>query len=116
MRASKNTSQIKGLKAEQIVCDFYIAKGWEIFSRRTIINDTEIDLIVLKGERKIILEVKHLDNLWRAFERVHRNQIKRLKRVIFGLRASERNIKVDGYVVFVTVEAKLHFISVDEII
>lgn len=113
---SLNKSQIKGLRAEQVVRDFFISRGWEIISERSIIEDTEIDLIVMKDQRKVILEVKYLDNLWRAFERVHTNQIKRLKSVLFGFRMRERNIKIEGYVVFVSQSNSMKFISLDEII
>lgn len=98
-----------------LVRDFFIGREWQVCDQRTIIEDTEIDLIVVKDRRKVMLEVKYLDNPWRAFERVHRNQIRRLKRVLHGMRLRERNIKVEGYVVFVNSEKKMDFISLDEV-
>lgn len=77
-----------------------------------------MDLVVEKEKRRVLLEVKYLDNSWRAFERVGTKQIQRLKYVLLGERRRNRvrNIKVEGCVVFVLNDAKLHFISLDEII
>jgi Holliday junction resolvase-like predicted endonuclease len=113
---SLNKSQIKGLQAEQRVRDFFISRKWNIVSERSIVDDTEIDLIVDQHDRKVILEVKYLDNHWRAFERVHTNQIKRLKKVLLSERLRTTYKKIEGYVVFVSSDGSMKFISLDEII
>ncbi|AZZ36882.1 hypothetical protein CIK05_08795 [Bdellovibrio sp. qaytius] len=114
----KNTYKFhkRGVDAEAIVQSYFLCRGWSVSSMRTKFDGVEVDLIVEKDNRRVLLEVKHLDNSWRAFERVGTKQIQRLKYVLLGMRKRARNIKVEGYVVFVLVNEKLHFISLDEVI
>jgi len=95
---------------------YFQSKGWRVSSERTKFDGVEVDLIVEKENRRVLLEVKYLDNSWRAFERVGTKQIQRLKYVLLGMRKNLRNIRVDGYVVFVLQDGKLQFISLDETI
>jgi Holliday junction resolvase-like predicted endonuclease len=104
------------MAAEAVVRKFFLSKGWSISSERTKFDGVEVDIIVEKDKRRVLLEVKHLDNTWRAFERIGTKQIQRLKYVLLGLRKIERTLKIEGYVVFVLNNEKLHFISLDEII
>lgn len=96
--------------------NFFLSRGWSISSERTKFDGVEVDLIVEKENRKVLLEVKYLDDTWRAFERVGTKQIQRLMYVLLGMRKKLRNIKVEGYVVFVLKDGKLQFISLDELI
>lgn len=118
--ASKNTYKFheRGEHAELVVRKYFLSRGWRISAERTKFDGVEIDLIVEKENRRVLLEVKHLDQHWRAFERVGTKQIQRLKYVLLGQRRKNcvRNIRVDGYVVFVLPGEKLHFISLDETI
>ena len=118
----KNTSKItdkfheRGVLAENHVRKFFLSRGWSISSERTKFDGVEVDIIVEKEKRRVLLEVKYLDDSWRVFERVGTKQIQRLKYVLLGMRRRERNLKVEGYVVFVLRDGKLQFISLDEII
>lgn len=122
--ASKNTSKLtdkfhqRGADAEAVVRKYFLSNGWSISSERTKFDGVEVDLVVEKEKRRVLLEVKYLDQYWRAFERVGTKQIQRLKYVLLGERRRNcvRNIKVEGYVVFVLSDGKLHFISLDEIV
>lgn len=96
--------------------NYFLSRGWSVSSERTKFDGVEVDLIVEKGNRQVLLEVKHLDDSWRVFERVGTKQIQRLKYVLFGKRKRLCNIKVEGYVVFVLRDGKLQFISLDETI
>lgn len=117
---SKNTYKFhqRGVDAELVVRKYFLSRGWGILGERTKFDGVEVDLIVEKEKRRVLLEVKSLDCSWRAFERVGSKQIQRLKYVLLGERRRNcvRNIKVDGFVVFVLSDEKLHFISLDEII
>lgn len=97
---------------------YFLSRGWSIASERTKFDGVEVDLVVEKEKRRVLLEVKCLDNSWRAFERVGTKQIQRLKYVLLGERRRNcvRNIRVDGFVVFVLQDGKLQFISLDETI
>ena len=95
---------------------YFLCRGWSISNQRTKFEGVEVDLIVEKAGRRVLLEVKFLNHSWRAFERVGTKQIQRLKYVLYGMRKRERLLKVEGYVVFVMPDAKLHFISLDEVI
>ena len=95
---------------------FFLSRGWSISSERTKYDGVEVDLIVEKEKRRVLLEVKYLDDSWRAFERVGTKQIRRLKYVLLGMRKRERHLKIEGYIVFVLRDGKLQFISLDETI
>lgn len=116
--ASKSTCKFheKGEEAEAIVKNYFIHRGWSLSSERTKFDGVEVDLIVEKQNRRVLLEVKQLDSTWRSFERVGTKQIQRLKYVLLGMRKRERSLKTEGYVVFVLTDRKLHFISLDEVI
>lgn len=95
---------------------YFLCRGWSISSERTKFDGVEVDLIVEKANRRVLLEVKYLNHSWRAFERVGTKQIQRLKYVLLGMRRHERLLKVEGYIVFVLPDSRLHFISLDEVI
>lgn len=113
---STNIFHERGEAAEAFVRNLFLSRGWHILNDRTKFDGVEVDLVVEKNKRKVLLEVKHLDNTWRVFERVGTKQIQRLKYVLLGLRKREREMKIEGYVVFVLPNQRLHFISLDEII
>lgn len=115
---SKTTSKFheRGLLAENHVRQFFLSRGWSISSERTKFDGVEVDIIVEKEKRRVLLEVKYLDDSWRVFERVGTKQIQRLKYVLLGMRRRERHLKVEGYIVFVLRDGKLQFISLDETI
>ena len=111
----------KGADAEALVQSYFLSRGWSVFSQRAKLEGVEVDLIVEKAGRRVLLEVKLLDHSWRAFERVGTKQIQRLKYVLFGMRKhvlkdNDLSLRIEGFVVFVLPNAKLHFISLDEII
>lgn len=111
----------QGQDAEAFVQSYFLCRGWIISSTRTKYEGVEVDLIVEKASRRVLLEVKYLNQSWRAFERVGTKQIQRLKYVLLGMRrqaasSGERLLKIEGYVVFVLPDGKLHFISLDEVI
>ncbi|MES2801368.1 MAG: YraN family protein [Bdellovibrionota bacterium] len=114
----KNTYKFhqRGAEAEASVQSYFLSRGWSISSQRTKFDGVEVDLIVEKANRRVLLEVKYLDHSWRAFERVGTKQIQRLKYVLLGMRKKSGQLKVEGYVVFVLNDRKLHFISLDEVV
>ena len=106
----------QGKEAEAVVQSYFLCRGWSISSARSKFDGVEVDLIVEKANRRVLLEVKYLNHSWRAFERVGTKQIQRLKYVLLGMRRQERLLKIEGYVVFVLPDKQLHFISLDEVI
>lgn len=116
--ALKNTYKFheRGFLAENHVRKFFLSRGWSISSERTKFDGVEVDLIVEKEKRRVLLEVKYLDDSWRVFERVGTKQIQRLKYVLLGMRRREQHLKIEGYIVFVLRDGKLQFISLDEVI
>lgn len=95
---------------------YFTSRKWSILSERTKYEGVEVDLIAEKENRRILLEVKCLNESWRAFERVGSKQIQRLKYVLLVTRKQNPFLKIEGYVVFVMPDRKLQFISLDEII
>lgn len=122
MQKPKYKFHQKGADAEALVQSYFLSRGWSILSQRAKLEGVEVDLIVEKAGRRVLLEVKLLDHSWRAFERVGTKQIQRLKYVLFGMRKrvlrddNDLCLKIEGFVVFVLPNAKLYFISLDEII
>lgn len=111
-----NRSIAKGLWAEQVVIRFFQSKGWELLSQRSKIQKIEIDLIFRKENKIAIVEVKHLNDPWKSFDRVHSKQIGRLKQALLRARFANRKNAVNGCIAFVSPNQSLNFISLDEII
>lgn len=120
---SKNTSsksptyaQKIGLCAEENVIKLLISKNWSLCYRRLKTKIAEIDLVFEKTERLqtevLLIEVKRLNESWRAFERIHSKQLIKLQKNFILFSATFKNIKFRSYVAWVDPQNKITFVEI----
>jgi Holliday junction resolvase-like predicted endonuclease len=92
-----------------------INRGWQLDLYRNKINKVEIDLQFSNQQKQLFIEVKFLDNEWRAFERIHSSQLLRLRRVLNEARFKNSKLEIQFFIAFVDRYSKIKFVSIDEI-
>ncbi len=112
MAELKNTSQVKGFSAEQSVIKLLKSKNWNLEFHRFKTEVAEIDLIFEKSGEVILVEVKTLNNSWRAFDRIQGSQLKKLELNLFLFRKKFNDIKFRAYVAWVSPENKISFVEI----
>ena len=80
-------------------------------AQRYKVQGVEIDLILKKDHDWLLVEVKFLDNCWRAGERVSQKQIQRLKKVESYLRFNKKLKRIDFVIALVEKNKKIHWID-----
>ncbi|MFY0651021.1 MAG: YraN family protein [Cyclobacteriaceae bacterium] len=60
---AKTQKQIKGEKAEQLAVEYYETKGFEVVERNYRWSRAEIDLIIMKPQLLVFVEVKYRTNM-----------------------------------------------------
>jgi Holliday junction resolvase-like predicted endonuclease len=108
----KNTSAVKGFKAEQSVIKLLESKNWNLEFQRLKTEIAEIDLIFEKSGEVILVEVKTLNNSWNAFERIQSQQLKKLEMNLFLFRKKFNDINFRAFVAWVSPENKISFVEV----
>ncbi|MEK6628776.1 MAG: YraN family protein [Bdellovibrionota bacterium] len=115
MPESKSISgkaQTTGYLAEANVIKLLQSKKWILCFQGLKTDIAEIDLIFEKSNEVILIEVKTLNNSWRAFERIHKKQLFKLQsnRVVFSQKF--RRYKFRAYVAWVDKQNRVSFVDV----
>lgn len=112
----KTLNQKIGSNAEVNVIRLLQTRCWSLSFRGFRTRIAEIDLIFEKeinGETHVLLiEVKSLNNSWRAFERIHKNQLLKLQKNCISFSMKFNKIKFKAYVVWVDNDNKITFVEV----
>ena len=110
---SLTKNQIQGQRAEAAVIFLLEKKGWSLEFQRCRTRFAEIDLIFLKKNQVILVEVKKLDNSWRAFERIKQQQFQSLQKNLNLFNYHFSRLQVLAYVSWVDQENKVSFVAVE---
>jgi Holliday junction resolvase-like predicted endonuclease len=108
----KNTSAVKGFRAEQSVIKLLESKKWNLEFQRLKTEIAEIDLVFEKSGDVILVEVKTLNNSWNAFERIHSHQLRKLELNLFLFRKRFNDINFRAFVAWVSPENKISFVEI----
>ena len=106
-------NQIQGAKAEAAVIYLLEKKGWSLEFQRCRTRHAEIDLIFLKDNQVLLMEVKKLNNDWRAFERIQPQQFQSLQKNLNLFSSSLRSLQVLAFVSWVSGDNKVSFVAVE---
>ena len=115
--ASKNIFKANhlsvGFQSEQKVLQYLQKNGWQLVFQNLKTVLAEIDLIVQKNEKVVLIEVKKISNPWVVFERVSSKQIERLKlnRNLFAIKFKHK--KIQAAVAWIDHKDKISFIKLD---
>ena len=87
-------------------------KNWTLCFQglKTII--AEIDLIFEKDDEVILIEVKTLNEEWRAFERIHNKQLLNLQKNYILLSEKFKNLRFRVFVAWVDPKNQITFVEV----
>lgn len=85
------------------------SRGWNLAFHRFKTVVAEIDLIFEKKDQVILVEVKKLNNDWRAFERISAGQLLRLRSNLLLFSQNFRVYKIEAFVAWVDVNNKVSF-------
>ncbi len=80
-------------------------------AQRYKIQGVEIDLVFNKNQDWLLVEVKYLDNLWRAGERVSQKQIQRLQKTHQYIKFNRKIKQMMFLVALVEKNKKIHWIN-----
>ncbi len=83
-------------------------------AQRYQIQGIEIDLVFKKDHDWLLVEVKFLDNIWRAGERVSQKQIQRLKKIESYLRFKKKIEQVLFLIALVEKNKTIHWINLTD--
>ena len=106
-------SQSKGFYAEQQVIKLLTKNNWNLVFQRLKTRIAEIDLILEKPDKILLVEVKTLNDNWRAGQRLSPKQIEKLKANRVALSFYPKKIKVEAYVAWVHKNNVITFCSID---
>ncbi len=101
----------KGSWAEAIVREHLEKKTYQLMAQRYQIQSVEIDLVFKKNQDWLLVEVKYLDNCWRAGERVSKKQINRLQKINQYLRFNKKIKRIGFVIALVEKNKKIHWIN-----
>lgn len=94
------------------MAQFLVSKKWNIISKRQKYKFGEIDLVVQREKKIVIIEVKTLKNEWSAFDRVQNKQIFRLQKNFIYLSKTEfKNFDVKLMLCFVGTDFKISWVD-----
>ena len=110
---SSTKNQMQGARAEAAVVFLLEKKGWVLEFQRCRTRYSEIDLIFSKKNLLILIEVKKLDNSWRAFERIQTQQLQGLQKNLILFSYHFSGLKVSAYVSWVSWDYKVSFVAIE---
>ena len=88
-------------------------KGWHLQFQRARTQVSEIDLILAKDNKIILVEVKKLDEGWQAFERISKKQFQMLQQNLNLFTYRFRDRQVMAFVAWVNRRNEITFLSVE---
>ncbi len=86
---------------------------WLLAFQRAKTEVGEIDLIFTKLNRVVLIEVKALNNSWRAFERIGAKQTQKLQANLIFLSQNFKEFKFFASVCWVDQNRKVYFVEVN---
>lgn len=109
---ARTEGQKAGYKAEANVIKLLQSKKWILCFQGLKTDIAEIDLIFEKADEVILIEVKTLNNSWRAFERIHKKQLFKLQSNLVLCSRRFRSYKFRAYVAWVDSQNRISFVEV----
>ncbi len=106
-------SQSRGFYAEQMVVKLLIKNNWNLLFQRLKTRIAEIDLVFERYDKILLVEVKTLNDSWRAGQRLAPKQIEKLKANRMILSFYPKKKKVEAYVAWVQKNNVITFCSID---
>ncbi len=109
----KSYAQISGYKAEVNVIRLLALNSWSLCFQRLKTQVAEVDLIFIKNDQVLLIEVKTLVNRWSVFERVSLKQRHKLHKNLnlFANKFKDKNIK--AYVAWVSKKNEVSFCEIN---
>lgn len=109
----KTKNQFVGFSAEAAVIYLLQKKNWNLEYQRLRTVVAEVDLVFSKDDLVLLIEVKKLNDDWRAFERVGRAQYFSLQKnlVYFSSRMPQFNF--ESFVCWVNDKNQVSFVRVE---
>lgn len=108
---SKNIS--KGLKCEETVMYHFTQMGWKCIGHRKKLFFSEVDLVLAKDNKILLIEVKSLHDQWMAFERVPHKQIQNLIKNKILYQVGNPRLQVECRVCFVLKDQIVEEVYID---
>lgn len=106
-------NHLAGYRSEAAVVRLLNKRGWKLECHRARTTIAEIDLIFSKNNEIVLVEVKKLDNGWRAFERIGKKQYQALQRNLVFLSTNLKSYRFIATVCWVDIENKISFVLVN---
>ena len=106
-------NQFKGIVCEAAVIRLLSKKGWQLQFQRARTEISEIDLIFLKQNKIILVEVKKLDEDWQAFERISKKQFQTLQRNLNFFSYRFQKFEIRAFVAWVNRKNEITFLSLE---
>jgi Holliday junction resolvase-like predicted endonuclease len=88
-------------------------QGWVILFQRAKTQIGEIDLIFEKNNKILLIEVKKLNNSWRAFERIGAKQANKLQNNLIYFSNRFRQFQFFAQLCWVDRLQKVYFVELD---
>ena len=112
--ALRNTSksQLSGYRAELNVIRLLQSENWVLCFHGLKTTIAEIDLIFEKNDQVLLVEVKTLNNSWRAFQRIHKKQLFKLQNNFLFFSERFKKIKFKVCIAWVDPQNKITFVEV----
>ena len=110
---SKNENHILGHRCELAVIRLLTQRGWILECQRVRTTIAEIDLIFSKKNEILLIEVKKLDDPWRAFVRIHKKQYQKLQKNLIFLSTNIKKFNFKALVCWVDEKNKISFVLVN---
>ncbi|HQM89880.1 MAG TPA: YraN family protein [Exilispira sp.] len=106
-----------GKKYEKLVVEFFAKKGVKVLETNVFTVYGEADIVCVKEDRLIIVEVKGGKRLEEIYERFNRKKLQRLKLVgqFLCQKYSYKNFQIDGFIVVAT-EGNAKIIQIKNIV
>lgn len=109
----KTKNQLVGYTSEQAVVFLLQKNNWILEFQRFKTVVAEVDLIFSKNNKILLIEVKKLNDDWRAFQRVGRNQYFSLQKNLVYLSTRMPGFQFESFVCWVDRLNRVSFVRVD---
>lgn len=109
---AQTAGQKAGYRAEANVVKLLQSKKWVLCFQGLKTDIAEIDLIFEKSDEIIFIEVKTLNNSWRAFERIQKKQLLKLQSNLVLFSRRFRGYRFRAFVAWVDSQNRISFVEV----
>lgn len=87
------------------------SRGWQLLFQRAKTSIAEIDLIFQNDRKILLVEVKKLNDAWRAFERIGDQQIQKLQSNLILFSSKYPQFKLFAQLCWVDQKDKVYFVD-----